>query len=134
MNGIHEFVLRGGQRITAGALNDFHPKLPLSKAKAETIDASDYPHLREQVYFLASYAEDVIDGAYNANDLPAVAEAVFALGYLLSDVDIIPDSLPGKGYTDDSAVIRAVLISHEPEFRAYAISIGKDFHEVSTEP
>ncbi len=134
MNTIHEFVLRGGQRITAGAMNAFRPKLPLSKAKAETINTPEYPHLRKQVHFLSSYAEDVLDGAYQCNDLPAAAEAVFALGYLLSDVDIIPDSLPGKGYSDDSAVLRSVLITHEPEFRDYAKFLGKNFEEISTEP
>jgi uncharacterized membrane protein YkvA (DUF1232 family) len=132
MNAIHEFVLKGGQKVTVGAMNAFRPKLPLSKAKAETIEAPEFPHLREQVHFLASYAEDVLDGAYPCNDLPAAAEAVFALGYLLSDVDIIPDSVPGKGYADDSAVLRAVLVSHEPEFRAYAASVGKNFDKFGT--
>jgi uncharacterized membrane protein YkvA (DUF1232 family) len=133
MNGIHEFVIRGGQTVSAGQMDAFRRKLPFLKVKAEMLDLPEFPHLRRQTNFLVRYAEDVLDGAYPCSDLQAIAETVFALGYLLKEVDIIPDSVPGMGLADDSAVLRAVLMGHEDEFRAFAKKEDLDFSSVTTE-
>ena len=123
-SSIHEFVVRGGQTVTAGQMNDFRRKLPLLKVKAEIFPADAPEGFADQTRFLIRYAEDVLDGEYPSNDLAAIAEAVFALGYLLKDVDIIPDDVPGKGLVDDAAVIRAVLSEHPEEFMAYSEKYG----------
>ncbi len=34
---------------------------------------------------------------------------VFGLGYLISDIDLIPDSIPGIGYLDDAMIVSWVL-------------------------
>src|SRR6476619_6542514 len=133
MNGIHEFVIRGGQTVTAGQMDAFRRKLPFLKVKAEILDVPEFPHLKRQTNFLVRYAEDVLDGAYPCSDLQAIAETVFALGYLLKEVDIIPDSVPGMGLADDSVVLRAVLMGHEEEFRAFAKKEDLDFSAVTTE-
>jgi uncharacterized membrane protein YkvA (DUF1232 family) len=133
MNGIHEFVIRGGQTVTAGQMEAFRRKLPFLKVKAETINAPEFPHLKPQTNFLVRYAEDVLDGAYPCSDLQAIAETVFALNYLLKEVDIIPDSVPGIGLADDSMVLRAVLRGHESEFRAFAKKCQLDLDFVTTE-
>jgi uncharacterized membrane protein YkvA (DUF1232 family) len=133
MNGIHEFVIRGGQTVTAGQMDDFRRKLPFIKVKAETLDVPELPHLKPQTNFLVRYAEDVLDGVYACSDLQAIAETVFALSYLLKEVDIIPDSVPHLGLADDSAVLRAVLKGHENEFRAFAKVSELDFELVTTE-
>ena len=133
MNSIHEFVVRGGQTVTAGQMDAFKRELPLLKVKAETVDTSGLPHFREQVLFLVRYAEDVLEGVYPCSDLTAIAETVFGLGYLLKDVDIIPDSVPGKGLTDDSMVLRAVLGQHLDEFLEFADKSGLDFGKVTTD-
>jgi len=132
MNSFTEFVLRGGLTVTAGEMDAFRRKLPFLKVKAETMDAAAFPHLKEQARFLTRYAEDVLDGVYACSDLQAIAETVFALGYLLKDVDIIPDTVPQKGYADDSLVLRAVLSSHEEEFKAFAEKTGIDFGRVTS--
>jgi len=132
MSEIQEFVLRGGQRLTAGSMAEFLKKIPFVKAKAETVDAPGFPHLRVQAGFLARYVEDVLEGAYSCGDLSAAAEAVFALGYLLRDVDIIPDEVSSAGYSDDSAVLRAVLEAHPDEFIGFAEASG--ISPVSIEP
>jgi len=131
MSEIHEYVLRGGQTITAGQIAAFRDKLPFLNVKAETVDAPDFPALPGQIRFLARFVEDTLDGAYGPEDLPAVAEAVFALRYLLKDVDIIPDSVPGSGYSDDAAILRAVLSSHAAEFEKFATQAGMDWAAVS---
>jgi uncharacterized membrane protein YkvA (DUF1232 family) len=133
MNSIHEFVIRGGETVTAGKMDAFKRELPLLKVKAETSDVAGLPHFREQVLFLVRYAEDVLEGVYACSDLTAIAETVFGLDYLLKDVDIIPDSVPGKGLTDDSMVLRAVLAEHLDEFLEFADKSGLDFGKVTTD-
>ncbi len=133
MNGIHEFVIRGGQTVTAGQMDAFRRKLPFLRVKAEMIDVPDFPHLKRQTNFLVRYAEDVLDGIYPCEDLTAITESVFALSYLLKEVDIIPDSVPHLGLADDSAVLRAVLKGHENEFRTFATKSELDFDSVTTE-
>lgn len=128
---MHEYIIRGGQAMTAGKIAAFKEKLPFLGVKAQTLDAPDFPRLPEQIRFLARYVEDVLDGAYVPDDLSAVPEAVFSLGYLLKDVDIIPDSVPGSGYSDDSAIIRATLASHAAEFEKFAASAGTAFSELA---
>ena len=64
MNGIHEFVIRGGQTVTSGQMDAFRRKLPFLKVKGVTIDEPELPHLKPQTNFLVRYAEDVLDGAY----------------------------------------------------------------------
>ena len=131
MSDIHDYVLRGGQTITAGQVAAFRDKLPFLNVKAETINAPECPALPGQIRFLARFVEDTLDGAYAPDDLPAVSEAVFALRYLLKDVDIIPDSVPGSGYSDDAAILRAVLSSHLAEFEKFAAQSGADWAALS---
>lgn len=133
MNSMIDFVTRGGQSMTAGQLDSFKRNLPLLRVQAETIDAPAHPHLPKQIHFLVRYAEDVLDMVYPCSDLAAIGETVFALSYLLKAIDIIPDSVPGIGLIDDSAVLRAVLQAHENEFRDFAEKSGLDFDLVTTD-
>ncbi len=130
MDSMLEFVMRGGQTVTAGRMEAFRRKIPFLKVKAETLTDPDFPHLAEQARFLSRYAEDVLDGQYPCGDLVAITETVFALGYLLRDVDIIPDDVPG-GLTDDSLVLRAALQGHEAEFRAFAAAADWNYNKVT---
>lgn len=132
MGELDDFVMRGGQKISAGHVMEFRQKIPFIHAKAETIDAPNFPNLPGQVKFLARYVEDTLDGVFTGSDPAAVAETVFALGYLLQDVDIIPDVVPGRGYADDSAVIRTVLRSHPAEFQEFAKTSGSPVPEDRT--
>ncbi len=38
-SSFHEFVLRGGQTVTAGRMNAFRRQIPFLKVKAETLSA-----------------------------------------------------------------------------------------------
>lgn len=118
MSTLSDFVVQGGQAITAGQVDVFRNHLAAYKLKAETLEAAGQPKLREQCLFLLSFIEDVLDDAYVSDDFSAMTEAIFAVRYLAKGVDIIPDSIPG-GYSDDAAVVREVLAEHAAEFRKY---------------
>jgi uncharacterized membrane protein YkvA (DUF1232 family) len=88
----------------------------------------------DQLEFLADAVEDAADGAYKNLPYTALADAAFALLYTHQATDIIPDTLPGIGYKDDSAIVRHVLMRHEKGFGAYADSRGLDWEQITTKP
>jgi uncharacterized membrane protein YkvA (DUF1232 family) len=116
MSSISDYVLEGGQSLTAGEVHAFRGHLAAYKLKVETLESPEA--LREQASFLLRFIEDVLDDAYVSDDFAALPEAIFAVRYLAKGVDIIPDSLPG-GFRDDEAVLRAVFEGHATEFRNY---------------
>lgn len=132
MSEIVDFVNRGAAQITPRLVETLMRKLPLWKAEFTQINAPKFPHLVGQLEFLANAVEDTAEGAYK--DLPyvAMAAAVFALIYAHRKVDLIPDSLGNLGRTDDSSVVRAVLIQHEKAFARYATAEGLDWARVTS--
>jgi len=108
--------------------------LPKWKLEFTQIQEPLYPHLADQLEFLANLVEDFAEGAYR--DLPycAFAQAVFALVYAHKKVDIIPDTLLNLGRADDSSVVRAVLIQNEQAFTLYAATQGEEWSQITCQP
>ncbi len=126
MSIISDFVVQGGQAITAGQVDAFRNHLAAYKLKAGTLESAGQQQLNDQSLFLLRFIEDVLDEVYSPEDFFALTEAIFAIRYLAKAVDIIPDGLPG-GYSDDAAVLRAVIDGHEAEFRKYCAQNSIDF-------
>src|SRR5947209_18718090 len=109
-----EYVNHGASLITPRVVEQVTRHLPLWKIEFTQIRAPKFPHLVDQLEFLANAVEDSAEGAYK--DLPyyAVAQAVFALTYAHKKVDVIPDLIPNLARADDSTLVRAVPIkNHE---------------------
>ena len=128
------FVNNGASLITPAVVEKVIRKLPVWKAEFTQIDAPKYPHLVDQLEFLADAVEDCYEGVYK--DLPyfAMAEAVFALTYAHKQVDIIPDSIVDLGHADDSSVVRAVIMQNEQAFGKYAKSQGISWQRITVKP
>ncbi len=128
------YVNHGASLITPRIVDQVLRQLPFWKVEFTQINAPKYPHLVDQLEFLADAVEDFAEGAYK--DLPycAVAQAVFALTYAHKKVDVIPDLLPTLGRADDSSVVRAVLIQNEKCFAKYAASQGFDWAQITSQP
>jgi uncharacterized membrane protein YkvA (DUF1232 family) len=134
MSEILEFVHHGAEQITPKILRGVHKKLPFLKMEFTQINAPKFPHLVDQLEFLADAVEDFAEGAYK--DLPyvAVAQAVFALTYAHKKIDVIPDLIPNLGRADDSSVVRAVLIQNERAFARYAEVLGVNWAQITSKP
>ena len=134
MAELAEFVRHGASRITPREVQEIYRKLPLLKVSIAEIQAPQFPHLVDQLQFLANLIEDFVEK--KAEDIPyvALASAAFALLYTQRELDIIPDTVPNVGLADDSGVVRVALIDHERALANYAGKIGVNWRKITVEP
>ena len=134
MSEIVKFVNNGATSITPAIAEKVLRQLPQWKLEFTQISAPLFPHLVDQLEFLADSVEDAVEGAYKELPYCAIAQAVFALVYSHKKVGVIPDSILNLGYADDSSVVRAVLIQNEKAFATYAGAQGRDWQRITSQP
>ena len=66
-----------------------------------------------------SLLQDYWAGKYTSIPWKLIASTGFAVAYLVSPLDIIPDFLPLLGFTDDAAVFALVISSFQSELDTY---------------
>src|SRR5690349_15226875 len=120
MPEIAKFVNTSSASITPAIAEKVLRQLPQWKLEFTQIYAPKFPHLVDQLEFLADAVEDAIEGAYKDLPYTAVAQAVFALIYAHKRNGIIPETILDLGRADDSSVVRAALIQNEKAFAVYA--------------
>lgn len=134
MSEIAKFVNNGAATITPGVAEKVLRQLPQWKLEFTQIHAPLFPHLVDQLEFLADAVEDALEGVYKELPYAALAQAVFALVYAHKKVGIIPDSILSLGYADNSSVVRAVLIQNEKAFAIYAGMQSVDWQKITSQP
>ena len=134
MPEIAKFVNGGSASITPAIAEKVLRQLPQWKLEFTQINAPKFPHLVDQLEFLADAVEDAVEGAYKELPYAAVAQAVFALLYAHKKVGLIPESVLDMGRADDSSVVRAVLIQNEKAFAIYAGTQGADWRKITNQP
>ncbi len=134
MSEIAKFVNNGALSITPGIAEKVLRQLPQWKLEFTQINAPLFPHLVDQLEFLADAAEDALEGAYKELPYAALAQTIFALVYAHKKVGIIPDSVLNLGYADNSSIVRAVLIQNEKAFAIYAGDQGRNWQKITSQP
>src|SRR5512135_2398788 len=134
MPEIVAFVNRGAASISPAIVEKLLRHLPQWKLEFTQIHEPLFPHLGEQLEFLADAVEDTAEGAYKELPYIALAQASFALIYAHKKVGIIPDSVLSLGRADDSSVVRAVLIQNEKDFAVYAAAQKLEWSRVTSQP
>ncbi|HEX5398666.1 MAG TPA: hypothetical protein VFY06_06400 [Verrucomicrobiae bacterium] len=134
MSEIAKFVNGGAVSITPAIAEKVLRQLPQWKLEFTQINAPKFPHLVDQLEFLADAVEDAVEGAYKEMPYAAIAQAVFALLYAHKKMGLIPDSVLEMGRADDSSVVRAVLIQNEKSFEIYAGMQGVDWRKITNQP
>jgi len=134
MPEIAEFVNRGSTTITPAVVEKILRHLPQWKLEFTQIYEPLFPHLADQLEFLANAVEDTAEGAYKELPYSALAQAVFALIYAHKKMGIIPDSVLNLGRADDSSVVRAVLIQNEKAFAVYAATQNLEWSKITSQP
>jgi hypothetical protein len=133
MPEIAKFVNGGAGGITPAIAEKVLRQLPQWKLEFTQISAPKFPHLVDQLEFLADAVEDAVEGAYKDLPYAAVAQAVFALVYTHKKTNLLSESLQ-LGRADDSSVVRAVLIQNEKAFAIYAGKQGFDWQRITSQP
>lgn len=134
MPEIAKFVNNGAGSITPAIAEKVLRQLPQWKLEFTQINAPKFPHLVDQLEFLADAVEDALEGAYKDLPFTAVAQAVFALLYTHKKTGFLSESILGLGRADDSSVVRAVLIQNESAFAIYAGKQGVDWLKITSQP
>jgi uncharacterized membrane protein YkvA (DUF1232 family) len=134
MPEIANFVTSAAASITPAVAEKVLRQLPQWKLEFTQINAPKFPHLVDQLEFLADAVEDAIEGAYKDLPYAAIAQAVFALLYTHKKMGLIPDNILELGRADDSSVVRAVLIQNEKAFSAYAAVQGVNWQKITNRP
>jgi hypothetical protein len=91
------FQKRSWATITPAVAENVLRHLPQWKLEFTQINAPKFPHLVDQLEFLADAVEDATEGAYKELPFVAVAQAVFALLYAHKKMGIIPETHFGPG-------------------------------------
>ena len=134
MSEIAKFVNNGAASITPGVAENVLRQLPQWKLEFTQINAPLFPHLVDQLEFVADAVEDSLEGAYKELPYSALSQALFALIYAHKKGGIIPDTVLSLGYADNSSVVRAVLIQNERAFATYAGIQGVDWQRITSQP
>jgi uncharacterized membrane protein YkvA (DUF1232 family) len=134
MSEIAKFVNKGSASITPAMAEKILHHLPQWKLEFTQINAPKFPHLVDQLEFLADAVEDAVEGAYKELPYAAIAQALFALIYAHKKMGIIPESILELGRADDSSVVRAVLIQNETAFALFAGIQGVSWQKITSRP
>lgn len=134
MSEIAKFVNGGAASITPGVAENVLRQLPQWKLEFTQINAPLFPHLVDQLEFVADAVEDSLEGAYKELPYSALSQALFALIYAHKKGGIIPDTVLSLGYADNSSVVRAVLIQNERAFAIYAGTQGVNWQKITSQP
>lgn len=133
MSEIAKFVNNGASAITPALAEKVLRHLPQWKLEFTQIHAPKFPHLVDQLEFLADAVEDAVEGAYKELPYIAVAQAVFALVYVHKKNGVVLDSALEMGGADNSSVVRVVLIQNEKAFAIYAGKQGVDWRKITSQ-
>ena len=134
MAEIAEFVRNGAAKITPSILKGVCKKMPMLKLQFAQLHAPKFPHLIPQLQMLSNLVEDFADGKAEDIPLTTVASACFAIIYAQRQWDLIPDPIHDVGRSDDSSVVRAVLIENEKVLSEYAAKQGLNWRTISVNP
>jgi hypothetical protein len=106
---IDEFIETERSTITAKSLTKLVDLIPNLRAKMETEQALVHYDLIQGVETLICILQSP-DTSCSTDPLPAhLAEAGVAAYYILKGADIIPDSIPEIGLTDDARILARVF-------------------------
>ena len=112
---------RVNQTFAKGVESFTEADLEKVKADAETAEkkAKVLGKQFENFQVLWSLLQDYWAGKYTSIPWKLIAAIGFAVAYLVSPIDIIPDFLPIIGFVDDAAVFALVISTFQSEIDDY---------------
>lgn len=109
------FVRDGASKISEEDLRKVSDKAEEIKAKVK----GPLERYVGDVKMLLSMINDYLNGRYREIPWTSIAAVAFALTYIFSPIDIIPDVIPVIGLTDDALVLVVCLVLIEEDLIKY---------------
>ena len=110
---VHEEFVNGSQNFTQDDLEKVMEKEETAQKKASFLGKQF-----ENFKLLWSLLKDYWNGDYKAPWM-LIASVGFAVAYLISPVDVIPDFIPFVGYVDDASVFALVMAGFQSDIAEY---------------
>ncbi len=79
-----------------------------------------------RIRLLVMVGSDYLSGTYRRLPTSTIWALMFALLYVASPVDVIPDVIPGLGWLDDAFVVGLVIRAIRKDLRRYCRDQGLD--------
>lgn len=117
VNIVKRFIRKRASKISQSDVGKVFDKSDSIRDKFE--HAGPLGRYLEDVKLLISIVRDYWKGEYRSIPWWAISAIVFALLYVVSPVDLIPDFIPVIGYLDDAAVVSVCLMLVEQELAGY---------------
>lgn len=120
LKGINEEFIRR----SAESIGDEDIQEVLEKAddiKQKIISSAPLKKFVKDASTLLSLVKDCWSGAYRQIPVWVIGAVVFALLYVLSPIDMIPDFIPVIGLVDDAAVLALCLSLIEKDIQKYQL-------------
>ena len=118
LSGINENFIKNG----AANINDRDIQKVMDRASDITqkvVNSTSLKRFINDVGLLISMIKDFLSGTYRKMPFWVIGSVVFALLYVLSPIDLIPDFIPVIGLVDDAAVLGLCLTLVEKDIQTY---------------
>ena len=112
------FIKKGAKRIKKEDIEKVTRKADEIEKKVR--ESGPLRRYIDDVKLLLSMVNDYWSGDYKEIPYWAIGATVFALLYVLSPIDLIPDFIPVVGLVDDAAVVALCLYMIEQELHDYS--------------
>jgi uncharacterized membrane protein YkvA (DUF1232 family) len=112
-----DFIEKGASGVTDDDFKKVTDRADEIRAKFEK--GGPLGRFINDVKLMISIVKDYANGNYREIPYLTVGAIVFALIYVLSPIDLIPDFIPVVGYVDDAAVVGLCLIMVEQDLHDY---------------
>ena len=116
-----------GQAFQYGAENFSEKDLDKVMADSETAEkkGGKLGKQFENFKLLWSLLKDYYNKDYPNAPWKLIAAIGFAVAYLISPIDVIPDVLPVVGFVDDASVFALVMAGFDSDIKAYKAWLSK---------
>ena len=118
LSGINEdFIKKGAANINERDIQKVMDRT--NDITQKVVNSTSLKRFINDVGLLISMIKDFLSGTYRKMPFWVIGSVVFALLYVLSPIDLIPDFIPVIGLVDDAAVLGLCLTLVEKDIQTY---------------
>jgi uncharacterized membrane protein YkvA (DUF1232 family) len=114
-----DYIGQGAEEIDDSDLQDLLAKEEILYDRAGS--SSALKPLLNQLRLFYALLKDYWNDRYSSIEFKSIAVVAFALIYVLTPLDLVPDAIPVAGWLDDAAVVRLAIKIIGDELERYRL-------------